>query len=25
VHAALSRAVVRNGNQLPKELVGGTI
>jgi sortase A len=25
VHAALSRAVVRNGNQLPIELVGGTI
>jgi sortase A len=25
VHAALSRTVVRNGNQLPKELVGGTI
>jgi hypothetical protein len=23
VHAALSRAVVRNGNQLPKELVEG--
>lgn len=25
VHAELARAVVRNGSQLPKELVGGTI
>ena len=25
VHAGLARTVVRNGNQLPKELVGGTI